>query len=85
MKGETHNEKSTTIREYAEEMEVTIGEHEIDEEGNTRIVIGAMNEGGHNGTDVDLLDVIEWVIGNKPEIIDELMRQKKAWNGGNKW
>ncbi len=28
-----------------------------------------LNEGGHNGTAVDLLDVIAWVKANRPELL----------------
>jgi hypothetical protein len=34
-----------------------------------RPVILAINEGGHNCVEVDLLDVIEWVKENKPELL----------------
>lgn len=58
------NEQKTGIREYAENMEVTIGEIE-----NGRLIIKALNEGGHNCTYVDLLDVIAWVKVNRPELL----------------
>lgn len=53
----------TDIREYAEEMAVTIISK------NERIVIKALNEGGYNLTEVDLVDVIQWVKRNKPELL----------------
>ena len=70
MKGETKNRQKTDIREYAEEMEVAVCERIMDDEGNTKLVIDALNEGGYNGTHVDLLDVLEWVKANKPELIE---------------
>lgn len=73
------NERKTNIREYAEEMDVTIGDwQKMDENkreptgvGEVRLVINALNEGGYNGTEVDLLDVIEWVRANMPELLKE--------------
>jgi hypothetical protein len=53
----------TGIREYAEEESVYI--KEIGE----RTVIVAYNEGGYNSTAVDLVDVIEWVKENRPELL----------------
>ena len=53
------------IREYSEGYGVEI----VEKEG--RLVIFALNEGGHNGTSVDLLDVLEWVRANKPELLSE--------------
>ena len=37
--------------------------------GVGRVIIIAYNEGGYNKTEVDLLDVIEWVKENKPELL----------------
>lgn len=34
-----------------------------------RPVILAVNEGGHNCVEVDLLDVIDWVKENRPELL----------------
>lgn len=36
---------------------------------NYRFLIRAINEGGHNSTTVDLIDVIRWVKNNKPELL----------------
>jgi len=54
----------TKIREYSEEMVVTIINAD-----NGRLVINALNEGGCNSTKVDLVDVIAWVKVNKPELL----------------
>lgn len=63
----------TEIREYAEEEPVKIYKRVavqgIDRKGVGRWVIGARNEGGYNGTEVDLLDVLDWVKQNKPELL----------------
>ena len=53
----------TNIREYVEREPVEI------KEKDGRLVIEALNEGGHNGTEVDLMDVIEWVEVNRPDLI----------------
>jgi len=55
----------TDIREYAEGYCVSI---ETDQE-HDRLVIVALNEGGFNGTSVDLLDVLQWVRVNQPELL----------------
>lgn len=39
-----------------------------------RLVIEALNEGGHNGTSVDLLDVLDWAEAH-PEVIAEARRR----------
>ena len=53
------------VREYNEGMLV-----ELDlAENDNRTVIVAYNEAGYNSTEVDLLDVIEWVKNNRPELI----------------
>ena len=55
--------KMKGVREYNEGMLV-----ELDlAENDNRTVIVAYNEAGYNSTEVDLLDVIEWVKNNRPE------------------
>ena len=44
------------VREYCEGMDVTLSR---DEQG--RWLIEASNEAGHNGTAVDLLDLLQWL------------------------
>ena len=77
----TSNERATNIREYAEEMEVTIADWQKTDfddnhlpipKGEKRLVINALNEGGYNGTEVDLLDVLKWVKANMPELLKEI-------------
>ena len=41
------------VKEYDEEMDVRLSTR------NGRLTIDARNEGGHNGTDVDLVQVLE--------------------------
>lgn len=53
----------TTIKEYVEGFPVEILEF------NGRPIIQASNEGGNNGTRVDLIDVINWVVCNRPDLI----------------
>ena len=55
---------TTNIREYAEEMEVSI----LD---GPRPVVEALNEAGYNCTDVDILDLLTWVKIHHPEWWDE--------------
>jgi hypothetical protein len=57
----------TDIKEYNEEMTVVIGM--TDE--TKRPIILAFNEGGCNATAVDLIDVIQWVKANRPELLNK--------------
>jgi len=71
----------TEIREYNEEMEVEVGFLKLDESikpyesgrdilrKTGRWIIMAKNEEGRNYTEVDLLDLIDWVKKNKPELL----------------
>lgn len=59
-------EIETDIREYAEEMPVTIGVEEA-EGSEQRTVVKALNECGHNCTKTDLLDLLRWASVNMPE------------------
>lgn len=51
------------VREHSENMKVFISNV------NDREVIEAYNEGGYNFTQVDLLDVVDWVKRNRPELL----------------
>lgn len=51
------------VREYSEEFPVVI------ESYNGREVIVALCQAGHDGTRVDLLDLIEWLKKNRSEIL----------------
>lgn len=64
------------IREYNEGREVEIGILEDyyscvrnDPSLCDRQVILAFNEGGHNSVRIDLLDIIDWVKENRPELL----------------
>jgi hypothetical protein len=54
----------TNIREYLEEMDV-----EVVQEGG-RWVIVAFNECGYNSVYVDLLDVLQFVRDNMPDLLE---------------
>jgi hypothetical protein len=47
------------VREYCEEMTVRL------RKTNGRLVIEARNEGGHNSTEVDLVDLLDWLKANE--------------------
>jgi hypothetical protein len=49
------------VREYTEEMEVTLKIWDA----NGRLIIHALNEAGYNCTEVDLLDLLDWVRANE--------------------
>jgi hypothetical protein len=51
------------VREYREEYAVELGK-----EGD-RFVVVATNEGSNNSTAIDLLDLLEWVRANRPELL----------------
>lgn len=59
----------TKIKEYVEGLPVEILEL------NDRLIIQALNEGGNNGTRVDLIDVVNWVVCNRPELITSSKNQ----------
>ena len=64
----------TEIREYNDEYGVTIIKQMVpwrqkEEDRTERFVVHATNEGGYNSTEVDLLDVIDWVKKNMPELL----------------
>ncbi len=66
--------RETKIREYAEGMPVSVSVISTDCNTNPiepRICIGALNEGGYNGVDVDLQDIIDWVKKNEPEMLKD--------------
>jgi hypothetical protein len=53
------------VREYGEGQPVSL----VADKDNPRLCIVAVNEGGHNSTSVDLLDLIQWVHANRPELL----------------
>lgn len=53
-----------TVREYSGQMSVELGEEK------ERMVVTAYNEGGFNFTNVDLLDLLEWLSANRPDILE---------------
>lgn len=62
----------TTIREYGDGLTVEIREY-----GNAnRWVIQACNDAGFNHTAVDLLDTLEWVKKNLPDIFKNVIDKK---------
>lgn len=65
------------VREYAEGYKSLAGGEEMIDcvdlvrIANGRIVVRAFNEGGHNVTEVDLLDLLRWLRENRPEFLKE--------------
>jgi len=61
------------VQEYCEEMSVKLIQR-IDELedgiGNGRWVIKALNEGGYNSTEVDVLQMIDWLKKNRPDLLE---------------
>ena len=57
--------KMEGVKEYAEGMNVDLRKY------NGRLVISAWNQCGNDGTDVDLIHVLEWVQKNMPELLKE--------------
>lgn len=53
------------VREYGERSPVYFSERI-----NGRPTIRAYNEGGYSCTDVDLIDVIQWVKKNRADLLD---------------
>ena len=51
------------VREYAEKMPVELVTK------NGRLCLSALNQGGYDGTDIDLVDVLAWLKANRPELL----------------
>src|SRR5882724_6631271 len=58
------------VREYAEGMPVRLVCRAPLAEAAPRAVIAALNEAGCNGVDIDVLDLIEWLRANRPELLE---------------
>lgn len=66
------------VTEYCEGLEVSLARtsgvycHGLPGEqwlGRGRLVIQALNEGGHNSTEIDLVQLIKWLRANHPELL----------------
>ena len=66
------------VTEYCERFQVSLkrtsGVHcyllpEEQWPGHGRLVIQALNEGGHSSTEIDLVQLIEWLRANRPELL----------------
>ena len=55
------------VREYTEEYPVELIRTDLG-----RVVIQALNEGGYNITQVDLVDLLDWIKRNAP-VVDSLL------------
>ena len=75
------------VREYAEGYPVQLQTLNADNvyshpEAHGRLAILAVNEGGHNCTQVDLLDLLVWVTRNRPDLVAETFRLTHGWAAG---
>jgi hypothetical protein len=52
--------KLTGVREYCEGMDV-----QLDKTKEGRLIIVAYNEAGFNSTEIDLLDLTDWILKNQ--------------------
>ena len=62
--GNQMNEIMHGVTEYAEGLDV-----KLQMEDNGRLIVSARNEGGFNGTSVDLLELLAWLRANRPDLI----------------
>ena len=60
------NEIMHGVTEYAEGLDVR-----LQLEDNGRLIVSAYNEGGFNGTSIDLLELLVWLRNNRPDLIRE--------------
>lgn len=64
------------VREYAEEMPVKLKQSDISLD--RRWVIEARNEGGFNGVEVDLLDLLKWLRENRIDLLMTSEEEERA-------
>ena len=57
-----------SVREYGDGMPVELG---LIQGQQIRPIVVAKNQNGHDCTAIDLLDIIEWVKDNMPELLAE--------------
>ena len=58
------NEIMHGVTEYAEGLDVR-----LQIEDNGRPIVSAYNEGGFNGTSIDLLELLAWLRANQPDLM----------------
>jgi hypothetical protein len=58
------NEIMHGVTEYAEGLDVR-----LQLEDNGRPIVSAYNEGGFNGTSIDLLQLLAWLRANQPDLM----------------
>jgi hypothetical protein len=73
--GESDPGRPSDIREYAEHQPVTIANLTGCGDLNGRLVVNAINEGGFNGVQVDLEDVLRWACANEREMVLRCLNQ----------
>lgn len=70
-------EKMVGVREYSEGLDprlLTVVTNECTSfEGETRLVIEAVNEGGYNSTAIDLFDALRWIKDNRDDLIEGIV------------
>ena len=62
--GNQMNEIMHGVTEYAEGLDV-----KLQMEDNGRLIVSAWNEGGFNGTSIDLLELLAWLRANRPDLL----------------
>lgn len=45
--------------------------------GNNRFIVLSLNEGGYNGTEIDLEQLLEWVANNLPSVYIKFLPESK--------
>lgn len=75
---DTTTQEMSGVREYCEQYPATLVLVPPDEKRprfgplpteGSRWCVHALNEGGHNSTSIDLLDLIRWLRDNRPELL----------------
>jgi len=74
------------VREYAEGFDVKLGEVAPGEHGDIarrkgdaynitepRLVVWGLNEGGHNSVQIDVKDLLGWLVEHRPELVREAL------------
>lgn len=80
--------KMVGVREYCEEYPVELSDGTntgVYDDYTDRYVIRAINEGGHNSVEIDLIDLLTWLKENKPELLRITKEEQMLYQRNLAW